>query len=114
VGELGVGSLVDVKLSIRRHPAIVLSTAEEIAESGMVLIVAISSNTTISLPEDRIAVPSRGLGMKKKCFEQCGVVERVSENQVKPLGKKAYGPFLETVLKQVQVARDRAKKSTQS
>jgi hypothetical protein len=80
----------------------------------MVLVVAISANTTISHQEDRIEVPSRGLGMKKKCFVQCDVVERVSENQVKHLGKKVWGTFLDDVQKKVRAAMDRAKESTQS
>jgi hypothetical protein len=112
VDDLDVGSIVSANLSIGRHPAIVLNTKEEIAASGTVFVVAISANTTLSLPEDLIKVPPR-LGMKKKCFVQCGLVEMVRRNQVTPKGRKAWGPFLEQVRRQVIVAAERGKKSTQ-
>jgi mRNA-degrading endonuclease toxin of MazEF toxin-antitoxin module len=113
VGNLTVGSIVRASLSIGSHPAIVLSTEQEIEDTGTVFVVAISSNTTLSLPEDLIEV-TRGLGMKKKCFVQCGVVEMLPRNQVAPTGRKAWGTFLEQVRKQVRIATDRAKKSTPS
>ena len=111
--NLDVGSIVSADLSIGPHPAIVLSTKEEIAANGTVFVVAISANTTLSLSEDLIEVPP-GLGMKKKCFVQCGVVEVLPSSQVTPKGRKAWGTFLERVRKQVSIAADRAKKSTQS
>ena len=111
--NLDVGSIVLANLSIGSHPAIVLSTKEEIADSGMVFVVAVSANTTLSLPDDLIEVPP-GLGMKKKCYVQCGIVEMLSVRNVTPKNKKAYGPFLEKVIRQVRVAADRGKRSTQS
>ena len=108
-----MGSIVRASLSIGSHPAIVLNSKQEIEGTETVFVVAISSNTTLSLPEDLIEVP-RGLGMKKKCFVQCGVVEMLPRNQVAPTGRKAWGAFLERVRKQVRIAADRAKKSTQS
>jgi mRNA-degrading endonuclease toxin of MazEF toxin-antitoxin module len=111
VDKLGLGSIVMAELSIGRHPAIVLSTEEEIASSGMVLVVAISANTTISRPEDMIEVPAR-LGMKKKCFVQCAVQEMLSRDQVTSKHRTAFGRFLEDVKKQAKIARDAAKKPT--
>lgn len=111
--NLDVGSIVIANLSIGPHPAIVLSTKEEIQADGMVRVVAISANETIAVAEDRIEVPPR-LGMKKKCFVQCDVTETLPENQVTFKNRKAWGPFLEQVRKQVKAAVDRAKKSTQS
>lgn len=102
--KLDLGSIVSAPLSIGRHPAIVLSTKKEIASSGNVSVVAISKNTTISLPEDRIPVPGLGLN---KCFVQCDVTETIPANQVTLRPRKAYGPFLESVLRQVKIARDR-------
>ena len=49
VAKLDVGSVVSsAEFSFGRHPGIVLSTKEEIESSGMVLVVAISSNSSIS------------------------------------------------------------------
>lgn len=111
--KLDVGSIVSANLSFGRHPAIVLSTEKEIADSGVVSVVAISSNATISLPEDLIEVPRR-LGMTKKCYVQCSIIEDLPISDVVTKGRKAFGPFLEQVLRQVKVAAERAKKSTQS
>jgi mRNA-degrading endonuclease toxin of MazEF toxin-antitoxin module len=111
VDNLDSGSLVDADLSIGRHPAIVLSTKEEIAASGLALVVAISKNCTISLPEDRIEVPHR-LGMKKKCYVQCDVIEILKANTLISRQRRAWGPFLESVKRQVRIADER-KKSTQ-
>jgi hypothetical protein len=108
VDDLDVGSVVDALMSIGRHPAIVLSTKEEIQTDEMVRLVCISSNSTISLPEDLIEVP-RGLGMKKKCYVQCAKLETVHRNQVSPRNRKAFGVFLNKVLSQVNVAIERAK-----
>ena len=113
MANLDVGSIVEAELSFGRHPAIVLSAQKEIASSGKVFVVAISANTTISLPEDLIEVP-RGLGMKKKCYVQCKETELVPIDKVTPNGRKAWGIFLEQVHKQVRTAAGRAKKSTQS
>jgi hypothetical protein len=49
VDTLDVGSIVSADLSIGKHPAIVLSTKDEIASTGTVFVVAISANTTLSL-----------------------------------------------------------------
>jgi mRNA-degrading endonuclease toxin of MazEF toxin-antitoxin module len=81
VDSFDIGSIVSANLSIGRHPALVLSTKEEIASTGMVLVVAISANTTLSLPEDLIPVPP-GLGMKKKCYVQCGVREMIAADEI--------------------------------
>ncbi len=108
VDDLDVGSIVLANLSIGKHPAIVLSTKGEIQDDGWVL-----ADGTISLAEDRIKVPAK-LGMSKECFVQCDVVETLSRNKVTSKHRKAYGPFLEQVRKQVKAAIERAKKSTQS
>lgn len=114
MSKLDVGSIVSsAEFSFGRHPGIVLSTKEEIESSGMVLVVAISANTTIALPEDRIEVPSR-LGMKKKCYVQCKEAETLPVGKVTPNGRKAWAPFLDQVQKQVRIAADREKGSRQS
>jgi hypothetical protein len=114
VENLDEGSIVNASLSIGKHPAIVLSTREEIDSSGLVFVVAISANDTISLPEDLIEVPKR-LGMKKKCYVQCDFVEKVGVNNITPTTRRAWGPFLELVKTKVKAAKerkDRAEKST--
>ena len=78
--DLDQGCLVDAEMSCGRHPAIVLSTKEEIENDGLVRVVLISANTTIALPEDRIKVP-RGLGMKKPCYVQCTKLETLSTRE---------------------------------
>ena len=111
--NLSEGSLVNAELSIGRHPAIVLSTEEEIKTDGKVRVVGISSNTTISLPEDRIAIPP-GLNLPKKCYVQCEVLETLHLREVESRHRKAFGPFFEKVKKQVKAVVERRKKSTQS
>ena len=110
---LDEGSIVSAELSFGRHPAIVLSTKKEIEDTGLVHVVAISANKTISRPDDLISVPRR-LGMTKKCYVQCGETEVLDVSQVTLKPYRAYGPFLESVKKQVEIASERAKKSTQS
>lgn len=107
VNTLGVGSLVNAELSIGKHPAIVLSVTDE-----SVVVVAISANSTLSNPEDMIEVPHKGLGLTKKCYVHCGVVELLPRDKVTSRNRKAWGPFLASVLKQVQIAADRVKKGT--
>ena len=107
--DLDVGSIVMADLSIGSHPAIVLSTKDEIESRGIVLVVAISSNTTLSLTEDLIEVPSK-LGMTKKCYVQCGTAETLPVNKVSSKKRKAWGTFLERVVRQAKIAADRAKK----
>jgi hypothetical protein len=108
--DLDVGSIVSANMSIGNHPAIVLSSKEEIAVSGEVFVVAISANDKISDPDDLIKVPN-GLGMKKKCYVQCGETQVLPVNQVKSLNHKAWGQFLVDVRKQVKVAMDRRKQA---
>lgn len=110
--KLELGRMVVANFTIGRHPGIVLSTKEEIEDSGMVFVVAISANKSISHKGDLIEVPS-GLGTTKECFVQCGVTELLRVSEVTAKSKKAYGPFLEKVQKQVRAACDRAKKSMQ-
>lgn len=110
--DIGERSLVNADLSIGRHPAIVLSTNEEIEADEMVRVVGISSNTTISRLEDRIEVPA-GLGLPKKCYVQCDVLETLSMRNVTSRGRKVHGPFYEKVMKQVNAVIERRKKSTQ-
>lgn len=107
-----VGSLVNANFSIGRHPGIVLSTKEEIAATGVAQVVAISENNTISHPDDLIEVP-RMLGMRKKCYVQCGESEMIDVTTLQPRNKRAWGVFLNEVVRRTRAAYER-KKSTQS
>jgi mRNA-degrading endonuclease toxin of MazEF toxin-antitoxin module len=111
VDDIDERSLVNAEFSIGLHPAIVLSTKEEIEADGMVRVVGISANTTISLPEDRIPVPP-GLGLHKKCYVQCEVLETLPLSKVKSRHRKVWGAFYQDIQKQVKVVIERRKKAS--
>jgi mRNA-degrading endonuclease toxin of MazEF toxin-antitoxin module len=108
--DLDVGSVVNAELDINWHPAIVLSSKKEIEENERVFVVAISNNENISPDEDRIKVP-RGLDVTGHV--QCDVTQSLPLRKIRPrkTQRRARGPFLAQVQKQVRAADDR-KKST--